>query len=63
VSGIPPAVSCWGIWAGSTGLDPAGFTGCSNPTNVANADGIFTTEKGRPAGEGLPIFSGEACWP
>ena len=30
------------------GLDPAGFTGCCNPTNVAIRDGIFTTEKAGP---------------
>jgi hypothetical protein len=30
------------------GLDPAGFTGCCNPTNVALRDGIFTTEKAGP---------------
>ena len=30
------------------GLDPAGFTGCCNPTNVAVRDGIFTTEKAGP---------------
>jgi hypothetical protein len=30
------------------GLDPAGFTGCCNPTNVAIHDGIFTTEKAGP---------------
>ena len=30
------------------GIDPAGFTGCCNPTNVAVSDGIYTTEKGGP---------------
>ncbi len=30
------------------GLDPAGFTGCCNPTNVAVADAIYTTEKAGP---------------
>ena len=30
------------------GLDPAGFTGCCNPTNVALRDGIYTTEKAGP---------------
>jgi hypothetical protein len=30
------------------GLDPAGFTGCCNPTNVAVHDGIYTTEKAGP---------------
>jgi hypothetical protein len=30
------------------GLDPAGFTGCCNPTNVAIRDGIYTTEKAGP---------------
>jgi hypothetical protein len=30
------------------GLDPAGFTGCCNPTNVAIRDGIYTTEKAPP---------------
>jgi sugar lactone lactonase YvrE len=29
-------------------LDPAGFTGCCNPTNVAIRDGIYTTEKAVP---------------
>jgi sugar lactone lactonase YvrE len=28
--------------------DPAGFTGCCNPTNVALADCVYTTEKGGP---------------
>jgi sugar lactone lactonase YvrE len=28
--------------------DPAGFTGCCNPTNVAVADRIYVTEKGGP---------------
>jgi len=30
------------------GIDPAGFTGCCNPTNVAVHDGIYTTEKAGP---------------
>ena len=30
------------------GIDPAGFTGCCNPTNVAIHDGIYTTEKAGP---------------
>ena len=30
------------------GIDPAGFTGCCNPTNVAIRDGIYTTEKAGP---------------
>jgi hypothetical protein len=30
------------------GIDPAGFTGCCNPTNVAVADGIYVTEKAVP---------------
>ena len=30
------------------GIDPAGFTGCCNPTNVAVRDGIYTTEKAGP---------------
>jgi len=30
------------------GLDPAGFTGCCNPTNVAIHEGIYTTEKAGP---------------
>jgi len=30
------------------GVDPAGFTGCCNPTNVAIRDGIYTTEKAGP---------------
>ena len=30
------------------GNDPAGFTGCCNPTNVAIRDGIYTTEKAGP---------------
>ncbi|HEY1220565.1 MAG: NHL repeat-containing protein [Bryobacteraceae bacterium] len=30
------------------GIDPAGFTGCCNPTNVAVRDAIFTTEKAGP---------------
>jgi sugar lactone lactonase YvrE len=30
------------------GLDPAGFTGCCNPTNVAIRDCIYTTEKAGP---------------
>ena len=30
------------------GIDPAGFTGCCNPTNVALSDRIFTTEKAGP---------------
>jgi hypothetical protein len=30
------------------GVDPAGFTGCCNPTNVAVRDGIYTTEKAGP---------------
>jgi hypothetical protein len=30
------------------GVDPAGFTGCCNPTNVAVRDRIFTTEKAAP---------------
>ena len=28
--------------------DPAGFTGCCNPTNIAVADRIYVTEKGGP---------------
>jgi len=28
--------------------DPAGFTGCCNPTNVAVADRVYVTEKGGP---------------
>jgi hypothetical protein len=30
------------------GTDPAGFTGCCNPSNVAVADHIYTTEKAGP---------------
>jgi len=30
------------------GIDPAGFTGCCNPTNVAIGGQIFTTEKAGP---------------
>jgi sugar lactone lactonase YvrE len=30
------------------GVDPAGFTGCCNPTNVAVGDGIYVTEKAGP---------------
>jgi sugar lactone lactonase YvrE len=30
------------------GVDPAGFTGCCNPTNLAIRDHIFTTEKAGP---------------
>jgi hypothetical protein len=30
------------------GIDPAGFTGCCNPTNVAIGDAIYTTEKAGP---------------
>ena len=30
------------------GIDPAGFTGCCNPTNVAIRDRIYTTEKAGP---------------
>lgn len=30
------------------GIDPAGFTGCCNPTNVAVRGAIFTTEKAGP---------------
>ena len=30
------------------GIDPAGFTGCCNPTNVALRDRIYTTEKAGP---------------
>ena len=30
------------------GTDPAGFTGCCNPTNVAIGDAIYTTEKAGP---------------
>jgi hypothetical protein len=30
------------------GTDPAGFTGCCNPTNVAVAGAIFVTEKAVP---------------
>jgi sugar lactone lactonase YvrE len=30
------------------GIDPAGFTGCCNPTNVAIHDAIYTTEKAGP---------------
>jgi sugar lactone lactonase YvrE len=30
------------------GIDPAGFTGCCNPTNVAVADAIYVTEKAVP---------------
>jgi sugar lactone lactonase YvrE len=30
------------------GVDPAGFTGCCNPTNVAVRDRIFTAEKAGP---------------
>jgi hypothetical protein len=30
------------------GIDPAGFTGCCNPTNVAVRDAIYTTEKAGP---------------
>src|SRR5579862_7638947 len=30
------------------GNDPAGFTGCCNPTNVAVGSALFTTEKARP---------------
>jgi len=30
------------------GVDPAGFTGCCNPTNLAIRDAIYTTEKASP---------------
>src|ERR1035441_1976435 len=30
------------------GVDPAGFTGCCNPTNVALRDVLYTTEKAGP---------------
>jgi hypothetical protein len=30
------------------GIDPAGFTGCCNPTNVAVRDAIYTAEKAGP---------------
>jgi hypothetical protein len=30
------------------GIDPAGFTGCCNPTNIAVRDHIYVTEKGPP---------------
>jgi hypothetical protein len=30
------------------GIDPAGFTGCCNPTNVAIRHAIYTTEKAGP---------------
>ncbi len=30
------------------GIDPAGFTGCCNPTNLAIRDAIYTTEKAGP---------------
>ena len=30
------------------GIDPVGFTGCCNPTNVAARDHIYTTEKAGP---------------
>ena len=30
------------------GTDPAGFTGCCNPTNIAVADRIYTAEKASP---------------
>ena len=30
------------------GIDPAGFSGCCNPTNVAVRDRIYTTEKAGP---------------
>ncbi len=30
------------------GVDPAGFTGCCNPTNVAVQDRLYVTEKGGP---------------
>ena len=30
------------------GVDPAAFTGCCNPTNLAVRNGIFTTEKAGP---------------
>ena len=30
------------------GVDPAGFTGCCNPTNVAVGDCLYTTEKAGP---------------
>src|SRR5664280_2939287 len=30
------------------GIDPAGFTGCCNPTNVAIGDAIYTPEKAGP---------------
>lgn len=30
------------------GIDPAGFTGCCNPTNVAVRDRIYVTEKAGP---------------
>src|SRR5262249_16176526 len=30
------------------GNDPAGFTGCCNPTNVAMAGALYTTEKAGP---------------
>jgi sugar lactone lactonase YvrE len=31
-----------------SGADPAGFTGCCNPTNVALSDCLYTAEKGGP---------------
>ena len=30
------------------GVDPAGFTGCCNPTNVAVGDAVYVTEKAGP---------------
>ena len=30
------------------GVDPAGFTGCCNPTNVAVGDALYVTEKAGP---------------
>jgi len=40
------------------GNDPAGFTGCCNPTNVAIGDAIYTAEKAGPRAK-LYDFSGK----
>jgi hypothetical protein len=40
------------------GVDPAGFTGCCNPTNVTVRDTIYVTEKGVPRAK-VYDFSGK----
>jgi sugar lactone lactonase YvrE len=40
------------------GVDPEGFTGCCNPTNVALGDGLYVTEKGGPRAK-VYDFSGK----